>query len=162
MAIIVPDLEMPLNCLECIFKLPATELVVGKGGLYKKISHCRFAPKSIEDPWRDLQWMSENKEEYCPLVRYGASLTNDTADDIEEGIEFPTGTFTVGPFTCKCTAKYKDKVEVTISNAGSFSDYGILSILTQQYGQGILISNYSGDCRVVIPIENIIERGGLL
>lgn len=83
-------------------------------------------------------------------------------DDIEEGIEFPTGTFTVGPFTCKCTAKYKDKVEVTIINAGSFRDYGILSILAKQYGQGILISNYTGECRVVIPIENIIERGGLL
>lgn len=66
MSIIVPDLNMPENCLECMFRVPTEELSVGNG-MYKKISHCMFAPDELEDPWHSLQWMLHNKEKYCPL-----------------------------------------------------------------------------------------------
>lgn len=63
----IPNLEMPCNCLECWFRSPFEEIGVGIG-LYKKISRCWFAPEDIEDPWRDVTWQTNHREEFCPLV----------------------------------------------------------------------------------------------
>lgn len=66
--IIVP-IEMPETCLDCPFR-GASEFIVyslGDEVLYKKISRCKFAPKEIEDPWRNVQWQANNKEDWCPL-----------------------------------------------------------------------------------------------
>lgn len=63
--IIVP-IEMPETCGECPFRSGPIEIPV-KHGLYKKVSHCQFAPGWLEDPWRDLKWMVDNKEDWCPL-----------------------------------------------------------------------------------------------
>lgn len=64
--IIVP-IEMPETCLDCPFRNGPIEIPVGDG-LYKKISYCRFAPEEIEDPWRNVQWQANNKEDWCPLA----------------------------------------------------------------------------------------------
>ena len=65
MAYIVP-IDIPECCYECPFHAPLQESPVGKG-LYRKISHCLFSSEEIEDPWRSLDWMLNNKEEWCPL-----------------------------------------------------------------------------------------------
>lgn len=80
----------------------------------------------------------------------------------KDGLVYPVGTFKVGQFTCEVLAKYADKVEIMLTNTQMFSDYTILSILRESYGGGISVSNYSKGCVAAIPLENIIERGGLL
>ena len=65
MAYIVPT-EIPKCCAECPFRTPYEEQLV-KIGLYRKISHCVFAPEEIDDIYRDIVWMCDNKEEWCPL-----------------------------------------------------------------------------------------------
>lgn len=65
MSYVVP-LEMPECCAECPFHAPYEELSV-QTGLYKKISRCVIAPEEIEDPHRDIVWMCNNKEKWCPL-----------------------------------------------------------------------------------------------
>lgn len=73
----IPNLEMPCNCLECWFRSPFEEIGVGVG-LYKKISRCWFAPEDIEDPWRDVTWQVNHREEFCPLVEMKGARKNDT------------------------------------------------------------------------------------
>lgn len=58
-------IDMPKNCAECFLSGDIQELMVGNG-LYKKIARCLLA-ENIEDPWRDLIWQLDNKEEWCPL-----------------------------------------------------------------------------------------------
>lgn len=168
MGLVVPDLQMPCNCLECMFKVPVEELRV-KGGLYKKISHCMFAPKHIDDPWRDLDWMLKHKEDYCPLKSYKEhSTTGIEPSDIEDGIVIPQGEFYVEGIPC-VVASYSDsqfilKVLDTIP-------YGlsprVLNIFIRKYGcETRLCYNadigHENECIVVIPTKYIIERGGLL
>lgn len=59
--------DTPYTCAECYFRRDIQELSVGNG-LYKKISRCLFAPEDVEDPWRDLSWQVENKEDWCPMI----------------------------------------------------------------------------------------------
>lgn len=63
--IIVP-IEMPGTCAVCPFRTPSEYFSAGDG-LYKKISHCQFAPDWVEDPWRNINWQIYNKEDWCPL-----------------------------------------------------------------------------------------------
>lgn len=63
--IIVP-IDMPETCMDCPFRSGLIEIPV-KHGLYKKVSHCRFAPEEIEDPWRNIYWQRDNREDWCPL-----------------------------------------------------------------------------------------------
>lgn len=63
--IIVP-IEMPETCSECFFRTPTEYIHVGDG-LYKKIVRCQFASDSLGDPWRDIRWQMDNKEDWCPL-----------------------------------------------------------------------------------------------
>lgn len=63
--IIVP-IEMPETCALCPFREPSEFFPAGDG-LYKKFSCCIFAPDSLEDPWRDVRWQVNNKEDWCPL-----------------------------------------------------------------------------------------------
>ncbi len=67
MAYIVPS-ELPTCCADCFFHTSYEDISVGNG-LYKKISRCIFAPERIEDPWRNVTWMIENKEEWCPIKK---------------------------------------------------------------------------------------------
>lgn len=62
---VVPE-ELPSCCAECPFHSPY-ELIMVKKGLYKKIARCLFAHEEIEDPYRDIIWMLDHKEEWCPL-----------------------------------------------------------------------------------------------
>lgn len=75
--VFIPNLEMPCNCLECWFRSPFEEIGVGIG-LYKKISRCWFAPEDIEDPWRDVTWQTNHREEFCPLVEMKGVRKSDT------------------------------------------------------------------------------------
>ena len=59
-------IDMPDCCAECYFRFGTADVYTGNG-LYKKISSCKLAPKDIEDPWRDIHWQAEHKEEWCPL-----------------------------------------------------------------------------------------------
>lgn len=63
--IIVP-IEMPGTCAECPFIL-GPDYFPANDGLYKRVACCKFAPGWLEDPWRDLKWMLDNKEDWCPL-----------------------------------------------------------------------------------------------
>ena len=58
-------IDMPKTCAECFFCCTIQEISVGNG-LYKKVGKCSLA-KDIEDPWRDIYWQVEHKEEWCPL-----------------------------------------------------------------------------------------------
>ena len=58
-------IDMPETCAECFFCCTMQEISVGNG-LYKKIGKCSLA-KDIEDPWRNIWWQVEHKEEWCPL-----------------------------------------------------------------------------------------------
>lgn len=81
--IIVP-IEMPKTCFECPFRVSSEYFYIGDG-VYKKISHCQFAPDSLEDPWRNVQWQMENKEDWCPLE---PAKTEDTMTKFErDGVE---------------------------------------------------------------------------
>ena len=62
---VVPE-EIPECCAECPFRSQSEEIPVGRG-VYKKICRCLLAPEEIEDPWRDLEWTCDHKEEWCPL-----------------------------------------------------------------------------------------------
>lgn len=63
----VPGLEMPCTCNDCMFLRPYEYHPLGNS-LYKSVSRCMFAPEEIEDPWRSGSWLSENKEDWCPLI----------------------------------------------------------------------------------------------
>lgn len=63
---VVPE-EMPSCCAECPFHTEYEEWSV-EPGLYKKIARCIFAPEENEDPYRDILWMLDHKEEWCPLI----------------------------------------------------------------------------------------------
>lgn len=82
--IIVP-IEMPETCSVCPFRTTSEYIQVGDG-LYKRISCCQFAPDSLEDPWRNVQWQMKNKEDWCPLEPVGAedSMTKFERDGVEE------------------------------------------------------------------------------
>lgn len=166
MGIIVPDLEMPCNCLECIFKVPIIEVPIDIY-TYKKASHCRFAPDNIEDPWRDLQWMLNNKEVYCPLKPYTEQECKSDNSDIEDGILIPQGEFAVEGFNC-CISSYNDK-EFILRILDVYIPYHlspkVLDIFMKKYGQGVRVrydSVGADSCIVSIPTKNIVERGGLL
>lgn len=58
-------IDMPETCAECFFCCTIQEISVGNG-LYKKVGKCSLA-KDIEDPWRNIWWQVEHKEEWCPL-----------------------------------------------------------------------------------------------
>ena len=58
-------IDMPQTCGECLFCSSITEMYVGNG-FYKKFGKCVLA-KDIEDPWRNVHWQSEHKEDWCPL-----------------------------------------------------------------------------------------------
>lgn len=58
-------IDMPETCGECLFCSAITEMYLGNG-FYKKFGKCVLA-KDIEDPWRNVYWQSEHKEEWCPL-----------------------------------------------------------------------------------------------
>lgn len=62
---VVPE-SIPRYCADCPFRSKYEELMV-EPGLYKKISRCVFTPDEIEDPYRDIVWILDNKEEWCPL-----------------------------------------------------------------------------------------------
>lgn len=82
--IIVP-IEMPGTCSECPFRTPSEYFHMGDG-LYKKISRCQFAPESLEDPWRNINWQIYNREDWCPLKPAEAedTMTKFERDDVEE------------------------------------------------------------------------------
>lgn len=63
---VVPE-SLPRYCADCPFRSKYEELMV-EPGLYKKISRCVFTPDEIEDPYRDIRWMCNHKEEWCPLI----------------------------------------------------------------------------------------------
>lgn len=58
-------IDMPTTCAECFFCCTMQEISVGNG-LYKKMGKCSLA-KDIKDPWRNIWWQVEHKEEWCPL-----------------------------------------------------------------------------------------------
>lgn len=58
-------IDMPETCGECLFCSALTEMYLGNG-FYKKFGKCMLA-KDIEDPWRNVYWQSEHKEDWCPL-----------------------------------------------------------------------------------------------
>ena len=74
--VFIPNLDMPCSCLECWFRSKPEELRAGIG-LYKKISRCLLAPKDIEDPWRDVMWQIDHREDFCPLVQMKGETAND-------------------------------------------------------------------------------------
>ena len=59
-------LDMPSTCTECFFN-GASQYFHTDNNLYKKVGRCLIAPDDIEDPWRDVHWQLDNKEEWCPL-----------------------------------------------------------------------------------------------
>lgn len=58
-------LDMPDTCFDCFFSGNPQEVSVGNG-LYKKVSRCLLA-QDIEDPWRNIDWQFDNKEDWCPF-----------------------------------------------------------------------------------------------
>lgn len=82
--IIVP-IEMPEACAYCRFRTTSEYIQVGDG-LYKRISCCQFAPDWLEDPYRDVRWQMENKEDWCPLEPAEAedTMTKFERDGVEE------------------------------------------------------------------------------
>jgi hypothetical protein len=69
--VFVPDMEMPCACIECPFMDKMEEVMIAQG-TYRKISRCVFASKYDVDPWRNVSWLAEHKEPWCPLVRVDA------------------------------------------------------------------------------------------
>ena len=59
-------IDMPDTCSDCYFCSNPTTVSVGNG-LFKKISKCVLAKDDIEDPWRNIYWQMEHKEDWCPL-----------------------------------------------------------------------------------------------
>ena len=60
-------LDEPETCSDCYFRGGFEEVHLG-GGRFKRISKCRLAPDTVEDPWRDAVWQLDNKEPWCPLI----------------------------------------------------------------------------------------------
>ena len=64
---IVQGVEAPRTCSECPFR-GDPELFSVAPNLFKYISRCLLAPEELEDPWRDIGWQLENKENFCPII----------------------------------------------------------------------------------------------
>ena len=82
--IIVP-IEMPETCSGCLFHSPNI-FIPALTGHRTTVGRCQFSPESAEDPWRDVQWQMENKEDWCPLKRVESedSMTKFERDGMEE------------------------------------------------------------------------------
>lgn len=78
-------IDMPETCGECLFCSAIIEMYVGNG-FYKKFGKCVLA-KDIEDPWRNVHWQSEHKEDWCPLKeipeKYNMTAPHDRDYDME-------------------------------------------------------------------------------
>lgn len=83
-------LDMPETCSECYFCSKPTEFYVS-GGLYTKISRCRLAPDTVEDPWRDIPWQIEHKETWCPFKPVPEKYDLDVPHDRDYDQEFEKG-----------------------------------------------------------------------
>ena len=79
-------LDIPDCCAECHFRDKLEEHYLGDGH-YTKISRCRLAPYTIEDPWRDIRWQMMHKESWCPIKPVPAKFDADApwAGDYEQG-----------------------------------------------------------------------------
>ncbi len=64
--IVIKGLEAPETCSECFLRMPPT-LIAKESNLYKYVSRCSRAPDSIKDPWRDIMWQLDHKEDFCPI-----------------------------------------------------------------------------------------------
>lgn len=76
-------IDMPETCGECFFCCTIEEISVGNG-LYKKIGKCSLT-KDIENPWRDIWWQVEHKEDWCPLKELPNRIICFGEDDYTEG-----------------------------------------------------------------------------
>lgn len=72
MAVKIEFFDKPEDCLACPFLSKLEEFSVGTDGLYKKVGYCKFAQvirPDLEDPWRDLKWLFNNTETWCPITQ---------------------------------------------------------------------------------------------
>lgn len=63
--------DEPETCSECCF-LSGTDYIIDGSHypndyLYRRIAACKIAPQSVEDPWKEVNWLANNKPEWCPL-----------------------------------------------------------------------------------------------
>lgn len=64
----INGIDAPATCSECWFRSePELMGIPSSPGLYRYISRCSRSPIEIEDPWRDISWQLEHKEEWCPI-----------------------------------------------------------------------------------------------
>lgn len=61
--------DEPKTCLDCPFHgkpeyIPDYD---ANDHLYRKIAKCKITPDSVEDPWKEVHWLANNKPEWCPL-----------------------------------------------------------------------------------------------
>ena len=83
-------LDIPDCCAECYFRSELEEFIMGKG-FYKKISRCRLAPETVEDPWRDITWQMEHKESWCPFKPVPEKYDLNTPHDRDYDQEYEYG-----------------------------------------------------------------------
>ena len=69
MAKVMYVFDEPKSCSECRF-IGHTNYIRdydSNDNLYRRIVRCEIAPQSIEDPWMEVDWLFNNKPEWCPL-----------------------------------------------------------------------------------------------
>ena len=69
MAKVMYIFDEPKTCSECRF-IGHTDYIRDHDfnvRLYRRIARCEIAPQSIEDPWMEVDWLFNNKPEWCPL-----------------------------------------------------------------------------------------------
>ena len=69
MAKVMYVFDEPKACFECRF-IGHTDYIRDYGSndnLYRRIARCEITPRSVEDPWMEVDWLFSNKPEWCPL-----------------------------------------------------------------------------------------------
>ena len=90
---VIAIINMPKTCCECFFCCTIEEIPVGNG-LYKKVGKCSLA-KDVEDPWRDIHWLINHKESWCPLKpipeKYDIEAERNKPHDMDYSWDFEGG-----------------------------------------------------------------------
>ena len=61
--------EEPKTCSDCYF-LGAICYIRDHDfdeSLYRRIANCKIAPRSVDDPFKEVSWLCNNKPDWCPL-----------------------------------------------------------------------------------------------